>query len=173
MTRNLARTRAVLESAVAGRLFPGAVLEVGSSANIDAIIAVGHFTYDADAAPVTDATVYDLASLTKVLSTTMLAARLVQNKRLRLDDPVRMWCEAWTGDDRGAVTVRHLLLHASGLPAHRRYYERLRGGAAIEAAISTALIDVNRDVMRAVFIVITSSLSKSSRPACSRAASES
>jgi CubicO group peptidase (beta-lactamase class C family) len=127
----------VLESAVAGRLFPGAVLEVGSSANIDAIIAVGHFTYDADAAPVTDATVYDLASLTKVLSTTMLAARLVQNKRLRLDDPVRMWCEAWTGDDRGAVTVRHLLLHASGLPAHRRYYERLRGGAAIEAAIAS------------------------------------
>jgi CubicO group peptidase (beta-lactamase class C family) len=136
VTRNQARTRAVLEAAIGRRVFPGAVLEVGSSGTIDATIAVGHLAYDDDATPVTETTVYDLASLTKVLCTTMLAARLVQARRIRVDDPVGMWCDAWTGEDRGAVTLRHLLLHASGLPAHRRYFEQLRGGAAFEAAIA-------------------------------------
>jgi CubicO group peptidase (beta-lactamase class C family) len=54
---------------------------------------------------------------------------------INLDDPIARWSPAWAGADRTDVTVRHLLLHASGLPAHRRYFDTLAGAAAFEAAI--------------------------------------
>ncbi len=129
------RTHAVLGEAIARRVFPGAVVEIGSTRETIAMLSAGSLSYDAGAAPVTADTVYDLASLTKVLSTATLASVLVDRGVLHLDDRVNVWSPAWHGSDRDAVTLRLLLLHASGLPAHRRYFERLRGGAAFEAAI--------------------------------------
>ena len=129
------RTRAVLEEAVAGRVFPGAVVELGTSAGAVATVAAGTLSY-AEGSPATSpSTSYDLASLTKVLCTATLAATLVERRLIGLDDPVANWSEWWLGADRASVTVRHLLLHASGLPGHRRYFETLRGGPAFEAAI--------------------------------------
>lgn len=128
-------TRAVLLDAVASRVFPGAVVEVGTGARALETITGGTLTYDAGSDAVSAATIYDLASLTKVLSTAGLAAALVERGAIALDDPVRRWSAAWSGADRRDVTIRHLLLHASGLPAHRRYFETISGGAAFEAAI--------------------------------------
>jgi len=130
-----ARTRAVLADAVAGRVFPGAVVEVGSRERAATTVAVGTLTYAGDSAPATSTTIYDLASLTKVLCTATIAGTLVERGLVGLDDPVRKWSSGWAGMDRSAVTLRHLLLHAAGLPAHRRYFEALHGSAAFEAAI--------------------------------------
>ncbi|HTM30022.1 MAG TPA: serine hydrolase domain-containing protein [Vicinamibacterales bacterium] len=132
---SFSRTHAVLDEAIARRVFPGAVVEIGSTRGTIATLIAGSLTYDAGAAPAAPDTVYDLASLTKVLSTATLASALVDRGVLNLDDRVNAWSPAWHGSDRDAVTLRLLLLHASGLPAHRRYFERLRGGAAFEAAI--------------------------------------
>ena len=134
MTPAFGRTREVLLEAIANRVFPGAVVEVGGTAQAAATIAVGTLAYD-DVASVSASTIYDLASLTKVLSTATLAAALIEQGVIALDDPVRNWSDAWQGEDRRGVTLRHLLLHASGLPAHRRYFETMRGGLAFEAAI--------------------------------------
>jgi CubicO group peptidase (beta-lactamase class C family) len=131
----MVRARAVLGDAVSARIFPGAVVEVGHAGGPLAATAEGRLTYEIKAAPVDGATIYDLASLTKVLATTTLALELVSDGRLALDDRVSHWINAWRGDDRAAVTVRHLLDHSSGLPAHRRYFERLQGREAFEQAI--------------------------------------
>jgi CubicO group peptidase (beta-lactamase class C family) len=129
------RTQAVLAEAIARRVFPGAVVEIGSTRETIASMSAGSLTYDGGAAPATNDTIYDLASLTKVLCTATLASALVDREVLSLDDRAGAWSPAWHGADRDSVTLRLLLLHASGLPAHRRYFERLRGGAAFESVI--------------------------------------
>ncbi len=131
----LPATTQVLRDAVAARVFPGAVVEVGNEDGPLAITTAGRLQYEDDTPPVTPDTVYDLASLTKVLCTTTLAAVLVQQRTLDVDDPISRWSASWRGEERARVTLRHLLDHSSGLPAHRPYYETLSGEAAFEAAI--------------------------------------
>jgi serine-type D-Ala-D-Ala carboxypeptidase len=130
-----AAVRPIVTQAIAARVFPGAVIEVGCATAALATFASGAQTYDGDAAPVTASTVYDLASLTKVIATTALVAGEIATGRMRLDDRVRHWIDAWTGEERQRVTLRDLLEHASGLPGHRPYYQSRQGRAAFELAI--------------------------------------
>jgi CubicO group peptidase (beta-lactamase class C family) len=64
-------------------------------------------------------TIYDLASLTKVIATTTLAIIAVSEGRLDLDAPVQRYLPEFRGLGKERVTIRHLLTHSSGLPAHR------------------------------------------------------
>ena len=125
----------VLDRAIAHRVFPGAVVEIGRAAGAVTTIVRGAQTYAPDAPTVAANTVYDLASLTKVLATTALMVGEVQSRRMRLNDRVRHWIPSWTGDERQPVTIQDLLEHCSGLPAHRPYWERRRGRASFEMAI--------------------------------------
>jgi CubicO group peptidase (beta-lactamase class C family) len=120
---------------VEAQVFPGGIVEVGTRLGALATVAAGRLTYE-DRAPEADAdTIYDLASLTKVLATTALAFDQVQRGLIGLDDPVSRWIGCWSGSDRAGVTVERLLEHASGLPAHRPYYQRLSGRDAFASAI--------------------------------------
>ena len=126
----------IVQKAIGARVFPGAVIEVGRTNGPLTIVTAGSLSYDA-ASPAVDAhTIYDLASLTKVLSTTALVAGEVASGRMQLTDPVSRWIQTWTGAERQHVTIRDLLEHASGLPGHRRYFESVRGRAEFEKAIS-------------------------------------
>jgi CubicO group peptidase (beta-lactamase class C family) len=98
-------------------------------------IVAGRQTYDPASAIVDAHTIYDVASLTKVLATAPLVAGELTSGRVRLNDRVRHWIPAWTGEERQTVTIRDLLEHASGLPGHRRYFESRRGRASFEVAI--------------------------------------
>jgi CubicO group peptidase (beta-lactamase class C family) len=71
------------------------------------------------AAVVPDESIYDLASLTKVVGTATAAMILYDEGRLELDAPVSKYLPAFSGGTRDDVTVRHLLTHTSGLPAGR------------------------------------------------------
>ena len=125
----------ILQRAIADRVFPGAVVEVGRTNGAIATIVAGRQTYDTSSPPVDARTIYDLASLTKVLSTAALMADELATGRIKLNDRVRHWIPSWTGEDRQVVTIRDLLEHASGLPAHRPYHESKQGRAAFELAI--------------------------------------
>lgn len=125
----------VLEEAIAERVFPGAVVEIGRRDGAIMNIARGSLTFAHGSRPAAHDTVYDLASLTKVLATAAVMVNLFSSGRMRFNDPVRQWIETWAGDDRKDVTIQDLLEHASGLPAHRQYYKTLHGRAAFEAAI--------------------------------------
>lgn len=109
---------------------PAAVLEVGTAAGVRGRITAG----------TREDAIFDLASLTKVLGTGLLASRLVGTRALDLDDPVARWVPAWRRADRAKVTVRDLLCHAGGLPAHRPCYLQHAGADAIvEASARTPL----------------------------------
>jgi CubicO group peptidase (beta-lactamase class C family) len=93
-----------------------------------ALDGVGAFTYLPGAQRVTAATVYDLASVTKVLATTSMAMLLYQRGKLVLDQPLAEWFPAFVQDElprgpRHQVTLRMLLAHASGLPGYVRLFE--------------------------------------------------
>ncbi len=128
--------RQVVVEAIARRAFPGAVVEVGTAHEGRWGEAFGRLTYE-DAAPaVTRATVFDLASLTKVIATTTAAMRLASEARLRLDEPVARWIPEWHGADRATVTVLDLLAHASGLPAWLPLFRHSEGQEAVLAALA-------------------------------------
>jgi CubicO group peptidase (beta-lactamase class C family) len=131
----------VIETAIRERVFPGAAIEAGRASGPVVTFEAGTLEYDAGSAEVTPQTIYDLASLTKVVGTAALMSAAVTIGRLRLEDRVRHWIEAWTGEERQPVTLRDLLEHASGLPAHRRYFESRRGRAAFELAICEEPLD--------------------------------
>lgn len=128
-------TSTVLEVAVADRAFPAAVIEVGRSSGALWSRAFGTLTYDRYAPAASVETVFDLASLTKVIATASIAMRLVAKGRLALDQSVRAALPRWSSPGRESITVRHLLDHSSGLPAHARLWERVSGRAGYEAAL--------------------------------------
>jgi CubicO group peptidase (beta-lactamase class C family) len=101
--------------------FPGAVIAVGGRNGLRLLTAVGHYASD-DLRPVTPETVYDLASLTKVVGLTTACMLLVDEGKLDLDAPVQRYVPAFQGHDKERVTIRHLLTHSSGLPAWRPLY---------------------------------------------------
>ena len=128
--------RQVLDRAIAERAFPAAVIEVGTSGEPLWRRAFGTLTFDAAAPAATDDTIFDLASLTKVVATTPMVMQQVERGVLAVDDPVSGHLAAWSGDDRADVTLRDLLAHCSGLPAWRPLFRELKGRAGFEAAIA-------------------------------------
>lgn len=98
--------------------FPGAVLALGNRELIQHVAAHGRTDWDDDAPRADpDSTLYDLASLTKVVATTAAVMALVDDGRMDLDDPVRTYLPEFSGGDKDAVTLRHLLSHTGGLRA--------------------------------------------------------
>ena len=118
----------MIEAAIKDKAFPGATLAVGYRGKIS-LHAFGKLTYDAKASNAAIDTMYDIASLTKVVATTTLVAKLTEGDfpvRLDLDAPVSRYLPEWTSGPqpewRRRVTVRHLLTHTSGLPPFKEYW---------------------------------------------------
>jgi CubicO group peptidase (beta-lactamase class C family) len=68
-------------------------------------------------------TIFDLASLTKIFSTTLAYMYLVDQQRITIDDPVSQYLPTFTGGSKGQVTLRHLLQHRSGMPSSCHFYD--------------------------------------------------
>jgi beta-N-acetylhexosaminidase len=132
----------VMAGAVAAGAIPGGVLAIGTHDQL-IVRPFGKLTRDAKSAAVTANTLYDMASLTKVIVTTTSVMILVQQKRLDLDTPVARYLPEWSAAEksdpdptwRARVTIRNLLLHDSGLPAHRDFYKQARGYDAVLAGV--------------------------------------
>ncbi len=139
----------VLERAVADHAFPGAAFGVLLDGEVVALDAVGRFTYDQASPTTTPMTVYDLASVTKVMATTAAATLLYDRRRLGLDLLVgdllpgfaigALSRSVWHRE-RCRITLRHLLAHSSGLPAYAKLFETNRTPyALLEACMQTPL----------------------------------
>jgi serine-type D-Ala-D-Ala carboxypeptidase len=126
----------LVDAAVASGLIPGAVLAAGVGSEEPALLHVaGDAQRDRDGRrPMSADTIFDLASLTKVVGTLPCVLRLVAAGELGLDDPVRRYLRAFAGAGKDAVTVRQLLSHSGGLPDQRRYYQFLHDADRIRAA---------------------------------------
>ena len=130
-----ATLRQVMAEAVASQVFPGGVVAVGHQGRLVALEPRGRFTYEENAPTVEAGTIYDLASLTKVVATTTAAMILYERNLLLLDAPVvRYVPEFAAGDPAGMkqrVLVRHLLSHSSGLPGYVRFFLEVNSRAAL------------------------------------------
>src|SRR5216683_1289901 len=118
----------VVEKGIADKAFPGATLAVGYRGKV-VIHAFGKLSYDAKVAATAPATMYDIASLTKVVVATTLVAKLAEGDfavPLDLDAKIERYLPEWASGPnpewRHRVTVRHLLTHTSGLPPFKEYW---------------------------------------------------
>jgi len=136
-TARFAPIAALLREAVDRRVFPCATIEVGTSDGVHLHDACGTLTYESAAPAATIDTVFDLASLTKVIATTTVVMQLLDQGQLRLEDPVRRWIDDWRRDDRHEVTLADLLEHTSGLTAHLSLFRDHTGRADFQHTIST------------------------------------
>jgi len=136
MTLNGDAARAVIDAAVSARAFPGAAAEAGTVDGPLWAAVTGHLTYEPEAAAVTPSSLYDLASLTKVIATTSLAMRLVGDGTLWLDARVRQWMPEWETGPFADVRVRDLLDHSSGLAAWLPLFQTNKGREDYRRAIA-------------------------------------
>ncbi len=132
--------RAVLTRAVRDSVFPGGIAVIGTRTGIVAQVAVGRIDRS-ETAPVPDsATIWDIASLTKVVGMTTAMMQLVEQGRVSLDAPVQRYIPEWQGQWKSQVRVRHLLTHSSGLPALRPLYREVEtAGEARQLVLATPL----------------------------------
>jgi len=133
----------VLETAIAEHAFPGCAFGVLAEGNSVLQDALGRFTYDDGAPEVTPRTVYDVASLTKVMATTAAAMLLHQRGLLDLETPVAELLPGFLvarppGTWTRHVTLRHLLAHNSGLPGYVEFFRT----ATTPAALMHACLDL-------------------------------
>jgi CubicO group peptidase (beta-lactamase class C family) len=114
--------QAILDRAVADSAFPGAIAVIGNHVGPIVTVSAGHL--DWAPSPVPDMnTLWDLASLTKVVGMTSAMMQLVESGKVDLDAPVQRYLPEWTGTNKEKVTVRHLITHQSGLPAFKQYFK--------------------------------------------------
>jgi serine-type D-Ala-D-Ala carboxypeptidase len=112
----LGQAERLVQAEVRRGAFPGAALAAGRGAQMAMMKGIGNAEwgrYEVDA----ERTIYDIASLTKVVGTTTAVMLLVEDGRMALDAPVGRYLPAFSGGNKDRVTVRHLLAHTSGLPA--------------------------------------------------------
>jgi CubicO group peptidase (beta-lactamase class C family) len=134
-SRSFQEARRILQTAIEKRAFPAAVIEVGRRSDVLWREAFGRLSVDDSAPACSVETIFDLASLTKVIVAATLAMRRVEDGSLTLETRVADRVRAWRGEWRESVTIRHLLDHSSGLPAHRDLWRSAAGRAAFAQAI--------------------------------------
>lgn len=115
-----------MQGGVTSGVFPGGVLLVAGKDRVEFLEAFGLARLSPER-PVTTGTVFDLASLTKPLATTVALMLLIQDERLDLDQALGSVIPDFSDTDKSEITVRQLLSHTSGLPDYRSYYKELVG----------------------------------------------
>lgn len=113
-----------MKEAVSDGVFPGGVLLVSAADAITFLEAYG-YANQFDGRPMTKDTVFDLASLTKPLATTLAVMQLVAQHQLKLDQPLGSILPRLKNTDKASITITHLLCHNAGLPDYRPYYQSL------------------------------------------------
>ena len=116
----------VLEDAVRDGVFPGAVVLVRQAGEVVYRKAHGYRSLEPAQTPLNEDIVFDLASLTKPLATTIALMRFVAERKVRLDDRISRFFPNFGTHGKTTITIRQLLSHSSGLPAHQPYFEELR-----------------------------------------------
>lgn len=132
----------IMQSAIEDSVFPGGSIAVVKDGVIAWLKGYGYHDYE-KTREVRETDVYDLASLTKIMVTTTAVMKLYEDGELSLDDPVSKYVPEFNAADRSDITIRHLLLHTSGLPAFRNYVDKLRTRTELLRAIRNEPLENN------------------------------
>jgi CubicO group peptidase (beta-lactamase class C family) len=120
-----AKTIKCLEKGLEQKVYPGAVLLVAQKGEIVFFHAVGHRSVIPKMLPMEKDTIFDLASLTKPLATTLAVMKLVEDAVLDLDAPISSLIQPFAWQDKAEITPRLLLNHTSGLADWKPLYLNL------------------------------------------------
>ena len=104
-----------LADAVAQNQLPGAVVLIGHNGSIAYTRAYGSRALEPQVEPMTTDTIFDMASLSKCLSTATAVMQMYERGKLQFDDPVAKYLPAFSANGKGSITIRQLLTHYSGL----------------------------------------------------------
>jgi len=134
-SEQLYRVDSLLEAAIRQQAFPGAAVAIGRGQAIVWLKGYGHYTYHADQR-ITPQSIFDLASLTKVVVTTTAAMQLYEAGKLDLDAPVVRYLPEFGQNGKERVTIRQLLSHTAGLaPFHPFHRMGITSAEAVRQAI--------------------------------------
>jgi CubicO group peptidase (beta-lactamase class C family) len=125
--------RTLFDGAVAARVIPGAALAAGVGARAVVRVTAGG---TGSGLPIGGETVFDLASLTKVMATTPAVLALADLGEVELTDPVGRWVPGFRDGARAVITLRQLLTHTGGLLDSRRYYRFCASADEVLAAVA-------------------------------------
>ncbi len=128
----------LMSGALKDQIFPGAVLAVGHKGRLVYHKPFGKFTYEEDAQEVTKESIFDMASVSKVIGTTSAAMFLYDEGILDLDEKVITYLPEFNNNGKDKITVRNLLLHNSGLIAFVEYYKKFSTKEEVINAIMNA-----------------------------------
>ncbi|PYV85827.1 MAG: hypothetical protein DMG93_00160, partial [Acidobacteria bacterium] len=115
-TANLSALDSIVQTAVQNHEIPGAVLVVGHDGEVIYRKAFGERSLEPTRSAMTTDTIFDLASLTKVIATNTAVMQLVEQGKVRLNDPVTKYIPEFAQNGKSDIVVRDLLTHYSGLP---------------------------------------------------------
>ncbi|GAF63752.1 putative beta-lactamase [Bacillus sp. TS-2] len=135
------KVRNFLEKEIQLNHIPGATLQVAQQGKLLLQETFGFQRVFPNKEPMKITTVFDLASLTKVIATLPVVLKLIENGELHLDDRVSFFLPSFSGGGKEEIRIKHLLTHTSGLPAHRHYYEKkLLVGEIMESIYEEKLV---------------------------------
>jgi beta-glucosidase-like glycosyl hydrolase/CubicO group peptidase (beta-lactamase class C family) len=138
---NFSLADSLMKKALDDSVFPGAALLVGHRGKVIINKSYGRFNYDDKAKKITNNSIFDLASLTKVIGTTSAAMLLFDQGKLELDRNVSVYLPEFGANGKVNVTIRNLLLHNSGLPAYKPFYKMYKTKKeVVKDIMSTSLI---------------------------------
>jgi beta-N-acetylhexosaminidase len=131
---------AAIRSAIARGVAPGAVVAIGGRDGIRHLRGFGALDHAPGSPHAAESSIYDVASLTKVVGTTTAVMLLVDQGRMSLDDPLHRHLSAWPrGGWRDRVTIRRLLTHSAGLVPFVRFWHPAAGGLRGTEAVVSAI----------------------------------
>ena len=122
-------------------IFPGAVLIVGNSKKILFKKAYGYRALKPRKERNSVGTIYDMASLTKVVATTPAVMKLIENAKIRLYDPVHLFVDGFNTSQKQEIRIFHLLTHTSGLPPYSQAWRYSKGKELLKNVNSVETIN--------------------------------
>jgi len=139
--RNFSSVDEIIQKSIRDSAFPGAVLLIAQNGKILHKKAFGRFTYDQSSALMQTNTLFDLASVTKVIATTTAAMLCFDRGLLKLDDKVVKYFPQFGVQGKKNITIKNLLLHTSGLPPFIRFYLTCKNKEEVLQKIFTAKLE--------------------------------
>ncbi len=136
---DFSEAKKILAAAVGDSIFPGAQVVITQGGEVLWSHEVGRHTYDPHSPPVTENTIYDAASLTKVVATTPVVMKLVEQKKLPLDEPVNHFLPEFEGGNKEMVTIRQMLTHSAGLKPFDEFPLGTKGSEILAAILDFPL----------------------------------
>jgi beta-N-acetylhexosaminidase len=131
----------MMESALSDSVFPGAVLLFGKDSHVMYNKAFGNFTYDKNSTETRTNSIFDLASVSKVVATTSAAMILLEEGKLNLDEKVITYLPEFNNNGKENVTIRNLLVHNSGLTAYKKYYDEISAAKELINDIMASILN--------------------------------